>query len=326
VTDLSIIIVNWNSTAYLLKCLESIYAQTYETAFEIIVVDNASPDGNIGIVKQQYPDVVLIESPVNLGFAGANNLGFRASRGEYVVFLNPDTVLRNAAFDLMLRQVCSLPSVGAAGCTLLNEDQSLQTAAIQTFPTIVNQLLDLDVLRNRFPACSLWNIAPLFAGGTEPSRVEVISGACVLFRREVFAQIGQFSEEYFMYAEDLDLCYKAAQGGFTNYYIPQGQIIHYGGKSSVGRRAVVMKWRSILRYVAKHRGYSYQLVFRAAMACGALGRLALLVAAVAVSRGARRNSARDALLKWWLILGTMVTHFAPKRQVESLSTEGAQGR
>ena len=325
-TDLSIIIVNWNSTAYLLKCLESIYAQTYETAFEIIVVDNASPDGNIGIVKQQYPDVVLIESPVNLGFAGANNLGFRASRGEYVVFLNPDTVLRNAAFDLMLRQVCSLPSVGAAGCTLLNEDQSLQTAAIQTFPTIVNQLLDLDVLRNRFPACSLWNIAPLFAGGTEPSRVEVISGACVLFRRDVFAEIGQFSEEYFMYAEDLDLCYKAAQGGFTNYYIPQGQIIHYGGKSSVRRRAVVMKWRSILRYVAKHRGYSYQLVFRAAMACGALGRLALLVAAVAVSRGARRNSARDALLKWWLILGTMVTHFAPKRQVESLSTEGAQGR
>jgi hypothetical protein len=326
VTDLSIIIVNWNSTAYLLKCLESVYAQTHETAFEIIVVDNASPDGNIGIVKQQYPDVVLIESPVNLGFAGANNLGFRASRGEYVVFLNPDTVLRNAAFDLMLRQVCSLPSVGAAGCTLLNEDQSLQTAAIQTFPTIVNQLLDLDVLRNRFPACSLWNIAPLFAGGTEPSRVEVISGACVLFRRDVFAEIGQFSEEYFMYAEDLDLCYKAAQGGFTNYYIPQGQIIHYGGKSSVRQRAVVMKWRSILRYVAKHRGYSYQLVFRAAMACGALGRLALLVAAVAVSRGARRNSARDALLKWWLILGTMVTHFAPKRQVESLSTEGAQGR
>lgn len=325
-TDLSIIIVNWNSTAYLLKCLESIYAQTHETAFEIIVVDNASPDGNIGIVKQQYPDVVLIESPVNLGFAGANNLGFRASRGEYVVFLNPDTVLRNAAFDLMLRQVCSLPSVGAAGCTLLNEDQSLQTAAIQTFPTIVNQLLDLDVLRNRFPACSLWNIAPLFAGGTEPSRVEVISGACVLFRREVFAQIGQFSEEYFMYAEDLDLCYKAAQGGFTNYYIPQGQIIHYGGKSSIRRRAVVMKWRSILRYVAKHRGYSYQLVFRAAMACGALGRLALLVAAVAVSRGARRDSARDALLKWWLILGTMVTHFAPKQQVESLSIKGAQGR
>ena len=180
-------------------------------------------------------------------------------------------------------------------------------------------------LRNRFPACPLWNIAPLFAGGTEPSRVEVISGACVMFRREVFAQIGQFSEEYFMYAEDLDLCYKAAQAGFTNYYIPQGQIIHYGGKSSVRRRAVVMKWRSILQYVAKHRGYAYQLVFRAAMACSALFRLALLIAALAVSRGVRRNSARDAMLKWWLILGTMVSRFEPKRQAKSITTAGVPG-
>jgi GT2 family glycosyltransferase len=324
-TDLSIIIVNWNSTAYLLKCLESIYAQTHEAAFEIIVVDNASPDADIGIVKQQYPDVVVIESPVNLGFAGANNLGFRSSTGEYVVFLNPDTVLINPALDLMFRQARSLPSVGAMGCTLLNEDRSIQTACIQTFPTVLNQLLDLDVLRNRFPACPLWNIAPLFAGGTEPSRVEVISGACVMFRREVFAQIGQFSEEYFMYAEDLDLCCKAMQAGFANYYIPQGQIIHYGGKSSVRRRAVVMKWRSILQYVAKHRGYGYQLVFRSAMACSALVRLALLMAAVAVSRGERRNSARDALLKWWLILGTMVSHFELKQQAKSVTTEGAPG-
>jgi hypothetical protein len=211
------------------------------------------------------------------------------------------------------------------GCTLLNEDQSIQTACIQTFPTIPNQLLDIDILRNRFPACPLWNIAPLFAGGTEPSRVEVISGACVMFRREVFAQIGQFSEEYFMYAEDLDLCCKAAKAGFTNYYIPQGWIIHYGGKSSVKRRAVVMKWRSILQYVAKHRGSGYQLAFRAVMACSALARVALLVAAVAVTRGSRRGSAQDALLKWWLILGTMLTRFERKPPAKSLTTEGAQG-
>ncbi|MGB6869454.1 MAG: glycosyltransferase family 2 protein, partial [Acidobacteriaceae bacterium] len=182
-TDLSIIIVNWNSTAWLLKCLESVYAQTHETTFEIIVVDNASPDGDVGIVKERYPDVVLIESSENLGFAGANNLGSRSASGEYVVFLNPDTVLLNPAFDLMLRQAHSLPSLGAAGCTLLNEDESIQVSCIQTFPTILNQLLDMEVLLHRFPACPLWNIAPLFAGGTEPSRVEVISGACVLFRR-----------------------------------------------------------------------------------------------------------------------------------------------
>jgi len=325
VTDLSIIIVNWNSTAYLLKCLESVCAHTHETAFEVIVVDNASPDGDVGIVKERYPDTIVIESRENLGFARANNLGVRASKGKYVVFLNPDTVLTNAAFDLMLRQAGSLRSVGAMGCTLLNEDGSIQTACIQTFPTILNQLLDLDVLRNRFPACPLWNIAPLFAGGTEPSRVEVISGACVMFRREVFAKVGQFSEEYFMYAEDLDLCCKSAKAGFTNYYIPQGQIIHYGGKSSVKRRAVVMKWRSILQYVGKHRGYGYQLAFRAVMAGSALLRVALLVAAVAVSRGTRRESARSSLLKWWLVLGTMVTHFERKQRGERLATEGAHG-
>jgi len=325
-TDLSIIIVNWNSTAYILKCVESIYANTHEIEFEIIVVDNASPDGDIDIVKQRYPEVVLIESRTNLGFARANNIGYRASRGEFVVFLNPDTILINPAFDLMLRQVRSLPAVGAVGCKLLNKDQSVQTSAIQTFPTILNQLLDLDVLRNRFPACPLWNIAPLYADGTQSSRVEVISGACVMVRREVFAHIGQFSEEYFMYAEDLDLCCKAAKAGFANFYIPHGQIIHYGGGSSVPRGAVLMKWRSILKYVAKHRGYSYQLAFRATMTCSALVRVAVLIALVALRRGARRNAARGTLVKWCLILQTMLTHFERKTQAESVAIEGAQGR
>jgi len=166
----------------------------------------------------------------------------------------------------MLLRIGSLPDVGAVGCKLLNQDQSVQTSAIQTFPTILNQTLDLDLLRNRFPACPLWNIAPLYDDSELPSRVEVISGACVMFRREVFAQVGQFSEEYFMYAEDLDLCYKAARAGFVNYYISQGQIMHYGGTSSIPRRAVLMKWRSILKYIAKFHGYGYQFAFRVAIA------------------------------------------------------------
>jgi len=142
----------------------------------------------------------------------------------------------------------------------------------------------------------------------------------------VFAQIGQFSEEYFMYAEDLDLCYKAAKAGFTNYYIPQGRIIHYGGKSSVRRKAVVMKWSSILQYVAKHRGYRYQLVFRMVMACSALARVIALIALVAVTGRARRETARAALLKWWLILCTMASHFEPKQPAETFTTQGAQMR
>ena len=325
-TDISIVIVNWNSTTYLLKCLASIYAQPHDSKYEIIVVDNASPDGDSGIVKERYPDVILIESPANIGFAKANNLGFRRSSGKYVVFLNPDTVLINPALDLMHRQVRSLPAVGAAGCKLLNEDMSLQTSAIQTFPTILNQLLDLEVLRNTFPNCQLWNIAPLFADGVTPSRAEVISGACIMFRREVFEQIGQFSEEYFMYAEDLDLCRKSVQAGFTNYYIPEGKIIHLGGKSSVRRQAVQMKWGSILKYVAKHRGYGYQLAFRAAMACSALARLVVLIALVAVRRGAHRNAARGTLMKWWLIFQTMLFTVERKPLRENLVIDGSRKR
>lgn len=312
--DLSIIIVNWNSTAYILKCVESIYANTHEIEFEILVVDNASPDGDVRIVKQRFPEVILIESPANLGFACANNIGCRASRGEFVAFLNPDTVLVNSAFDLMLRQARTLPTVGAVGCKLLNGDRSVQTSAIQTFPTILNQLLDLDVLRSRFPACHLWDIAPLYADSIEPRRVEVISGACVMLRREVFVQIGQFSEEYFMYAEDLDLCYKATKKGFVNYFVPEGEIVHYGGTSSNPRRAVLMKWRSILKYVEKHRGYSYLLAFRAAMTCGALARLAVLITLMVVRGGARRNATRETLIKWWLILKTMLSYFERKPQ------------
>lgn len=326
VIDLSIIIVNWKSTAFILKCVESVYANTHEVKFEILVVDNASPDGDIGLVKQRFPEVILIESPTNLGFARANNLGFRTSRGEFVVFLNPDTILENAAFDRMIPQVRALSNVGAVGCKLLNRDESVQTSAIQTFPTILNQLLDIDVLRNRFPACRLWNIAPLYSDAMEPSRVEVISGACVMFMREVFASIGQFSEEYFMYAEDLDLCYKSAKAGYANYYIPQGQIMHYGGGSSNPRRAVPMKWKSILKYVAKHRGPSYQLAFRAVMACGAFVRIALLMALMAVTGDARKNSVRNTLTKWWLVLTTMLTPIESKPQVKSLATEGVRGR
>jgi GT2 family glycosyltransferase len=201
-----------------------------------------------------------------------------------------------------------LSNLGVAGCTLFNEDRTIQTSAIQTFPTVLNQLLDVDFIRNRFPACALWNIAPLLKGGNLPSHVQVISGACLLLRREVFAQVGHFSEDYFMYAEDVDLCYKVAKTGFTNYYLPQAQIVHYGGKSSVKSRAVLMKWRSILHYVAKHHGNVYQLAFRMAMACSAMLRLALLSLRWLVVRGPRKESVQGTLLKWWLILKTMMAN------------------
>ena len=307
-TDLSIIIVNWNSTVFVLQCVESICAHTRQIGFEIIVVDNCSPDGDVDLVTQRFPEVVLIKSAENLGFARANNLGFCAAKGDVIVFLNPDTKLISPAFDWMLPQFRSLPNIGAAGCTLLNEDQSIQTSAIQTFPTIINQLLDIEVLQKRFPACRLWNIQPLFTGGAQPCRVEMISGACLMMYRDVFERVGQFSDEYFMYAEDLDLCYKSIQAGYANYFFPQGRIIHFGGKSSNPTRATLMKWKSILHFIAKHKGVGYQLAFRMAMACSALVRIMAIGFALGVSGKLNSEAGRGRILKWRLILKTMLIY------------------
>lgn len=321
--ELSLIIINWNSTAYLRECIASIYVHTIGVAFEIIVVDNASPDGDVDVLKEQFPGIILIKSPNNVGFARANNLGFKASTGRYVVLLNPDTLLLNSAFNLMLRQASSVQSPGVMGCTLLNEDRSIQTTAIQTFPNIINQLLDANFLRDRFPSCRLWDISPLFSSKTGPRSVEVISGACLMLRREVFVRVGLFSEDYFMYAEDLDLCYKAVCAGFVNYYLPEGKILHYGGKSSNPRTAIVLKWRSILRYLAKYRGHGYVFLFRLVISCGALVRLAALIVCSPARLSLHRRARSAPLSKWWLVLRTMLTRserFSPADDFVSANT------
>jgi GT2 family glycosyltransferase len=251
---LSIIFVNWNSTAYIRDSIASVYRWAGGVPVELIVVDNASPTRDVDVLKQEFPEILLVKSEANLGFAGANNLGFEHSTGEYVMFLNPDTKLIECSIPVLLRHLEALPDAGILGCRLLNEDLSVQTSCIQTFPTILNQALDADYLRERWPQSSLFGIGPLYSAGDRPAPVEVISGACMTMRREAFEKAGRFSEEYFMYAEDLDLCYKMRLAGFQNYYTGETSIVHFGGKSSAPESATIMKWRAILRYCRKHYG------------------------------------------------------------------------
>jgi GT2 family glycosyltransferase len=211
--ELSIICVNWNSLEYLRECIASVYQHTHGVSFEIIVVDNASPQGGVDALKQQFPEITIIKSEKNLGFAGANNVGFRRSSGDYVLFLNPDTKLAEPAINAMLQHIKMLPDAGIVGCKLLNTDLSVQLTSIQKFPTILNQVLDAEYLQLRWPHCFLWEIAPLFSNEVKLLKVEVITGACMLLRREVFERVGMFSEDYFMYAEDIDLNYKVRRAG-----------------------------------------------------------------------------------------------------------------
>jgi GT2 family glycosyltransferase len=303
--EISIIIVNWNSIDYLRDCIASIYDHT-SGLVEIIVVDNASPAGDAALLEQIYPHITLIKSKENLGFAGANNLGFRYSSGKHILFLNPDTKLTNPAINLMVRTLETLHGGGVLGCTLLNEDLSVQTSCIQTFPTILNQFLDSDWLRLRWPSSRLWGTRPLFSHGEKPVKVEAISGACMLVRRDVFEQVGFFDEDYFMYAEDLDLSYRVEQAGYSNYYLRTAKVLHYGGKSSSFESATQMKWKSIIRFLEKHRGSVYALAFRIAMAFAAVTRL-VAVAGMGLFRNASGTSQPRRSAKWRLVLGVMLT-------------------
>ena len=301
--DVSIICVNWNSLGYLRDCIRSIYEHTQGISFEIIVVDNASPERGVESLADAYPDLRIIQSDVNLGFSGANNLGFRHSGGRYVLFLNPDTKLANSAITLMLEASRTLPDAGIVGCTLLNGDLSVSTTSIQKFPTILNQILNIEYLRLRWPGCALWNLSPIFSRVKSPVQVDVIPGACMLMKREVFERSGGFCEEYFMYAEDLDLNVQVRRLGLANYYVGLAEIIHYGGKSSsrqpANQWATIMKYRAMLKLFRKTRGQFYSAAYRIAMGFSAAGRLVVLGLALPFGD---RDAVLSASGKWSAVL------------------------
>ena len=302
--DLSIIVVNWKSKDYLRKCLHSIYANTHKLIYEIIVIDGASFDGCADMLNNEFPSVVFIQSATNVGFAKANNIAFQRSTGQNVLFLNPDTEIVGTAINILFDALCHLKNVGAVGARLLNSDGSLQTSCIQSFPTVLNQFLDTDVLRRIFPRLSLWGMASLYAASDEPSEVEAIVGACILMRRELFDQLGGFDEGYFMYAEDIDLSFRIHERGLNCWYQPKATIVHHGGgcsKSARSNFATVMMRESIYRFMRIRRGELSAQMFRLCIALLALLRLPL-AAALIFCPGKTAHAMRSSVSKWAAVL------------------------
>jgi N-acetylglucosaminyl-diphospho-decaprenol L-rhamnosyltransferase len=303
---LSIIIVNWNSAAFVRECLASIYRHSSHCHCEIIVVDNASFDGCGQLLKAEFPQVTFIQSDHNLGFAGANNLAFERSHGRNILFLNPDTTLKVGALDALIEALASLPKAGMVGARLLNADLTLQTTSVTALPSIVNQAFSTTLLRNTFPRWRIWGMQPLYDGGDAPCTVEAISGACMLAKRDVISAVGAFTTDYFMYAEDMDLCAKVNKAGWKIYYVPRAEIIHYGGGSSSLRENnfsnIAMRC-SVARYMALHRNRSYSILYRLSTAVTAICRLLILVglSPLAIHRKAYRYLIA-ALSKWTGIL------------------------
>jgi len=302
--DLSILIVNWNSKDYLRECLRSVYGNTHSITFEVIVVDNASFDHCERMLASEFPAVKFIQSERNLGFAKANNLAFESAQGRCILCLNPDTEVVGHALQTLYEALMTAEAAGAVGARLLNTDGTIQTSCIQAFPTVLNQLLDAEVLRNAFPRLPLWGTTALLTESPKPIEVDAIVGACVMLKREVFQEVGGFDERYFMYAEDIDLSFKVHAAGRHCYLLTSASVVHHGGgssKSSFSKFSAVMMRESIFRFMLCRRGVVSALLFRFGTGVSALVRLPLSLAFSVFERGQTRSKT-SSIRKWFSIL------------------------
>lgn len=301
---LSIIIVNWNSKDFLRACLKSIKDTCSELTPEVIVVDGGSYDGCSEMLAREFRWVEFIQSPENLGFAKANNLGFKRATGDCVLFLNPDTEIRPGAIQSLVTEIHRCSAVGILGPRLLNTDGSLQKSCVRALPTPLNRALDSELLRRLFPNSRLWGVSEAFQSSCAVE-VEAVSGACMLLRSEIFRRVGGFTEAFFMYAEDMDLCAKVGRLDMSVYHVPHAEILHHGGGSSrtqVSRFKILMMRIAGETYMRLNHGRSAALLFRLLQALSAIVRLTAAVVAWSFTLGPRRATIGASIKKWTYVL------------------------
>ncbi len=213
--------------------LDSVQKATKTISAEIIVVDNASDDGSVESIKEKFPSVKLIVNEKNVGFGAANNIAMLHASGKYFLLINPDTIVREDTFIKMISFFEQNPEAGIAGCKVLNADGSLQLACRRGFPgpwTSFTKVMGLSTLFPKSRLFARYNLTYLDENKTY--EVDAVSGAFMMLRKEVYDKIGGFDQEFFMYGEDLDLCYRTQQAGYKVFYVHSTEIIHYKGEST----------------------------------------------------------------------------------------------
>ena len=270
---LSIIIVSWNVRNILAQCLDSISQFPPNYRYEVWVVDNASTDGTCQLLDQEYPDVHLLENPENVGFAQANNQAIEKSTGKYVLLLNPDTVICRGALSQLVEVMEEKPRSGAVGSLLLNPDRSFQTSCYP-FPTLTREFWRLLHLDRIYPygvyAQEKWDRQQM-------RQVDVIQGASLLLRRSALDQVGLLDPGFFMYTEEVDLCFRLKQAGWESWWVPQAEIIHYGGQSThqVAGDMFIQLYQSKIRFFRKNYGRLSAMAYKCVVFGTACLRLAV---------------------------------------------------
>lgn len=274
--DLSVIIVNYNVRQFLESALASAYRAMEGMKGEVFVVDNASDDGSVEMVKAKFPHVTLIESKANVGFARANNAALKRAKGHYLLLLNPDTIVQEDTFKAMMKFFDENPDAGAAGCKILNPDGTFQLPCRRSFPTPWVAFTKIFGLSALFPRSKLFGKYNLtYLNEDETYEVDAVSGSFLFLRREVYEKVGGLDEAFFMYGEDLDWCFRISQSGYRVYYVPLTKIIHFKGEST--RRSEIDEIRTFYQamqlFVEKH--FSSSTIVEVLLTVGILLRAAL---------------------------------------------------
>lgn len=298
----SIIVVNWNTADLLAACLSSIAAHV-RTPCEVLVVDNASTDDSVARVRRDHPDVRVMAQDANLGFSRANNLAIAAARGRHVLLLNPDTEVREGALESLVSFLERTAAAGICGPPLWNRDGSHQHS-VQPFPSLRSEFLRQTMLHRVLPDRSAHG-----PRRRDTRRVDAVTGAALMIRRECLEAIGPLDESIFMFYEDTDWCRRAAASGWEVWYVDGPGIVHLKGAASGGAsrtRTLLDSQRGTVRFFRKHRGDRAILALRliALLGAGARTARALLLWTLRRDPGDQRARIRAyARMALWAIRG-----------------------
>ncbi|MEA3335999.1 MAG: glycosyltransferase family 2 protein [Chloroflexota bacterium] len=337
--DFSIIIVNWNTRDLLRACLSSIFSQPDVTivdpdgtlsdsrpcsggqphgssarlSVEVIVVDNASSDGSIAMLEDEFPQVRLLANQRNLGFAAANNQAITRSNGHNLFLLNPDAYLLPGALNGLATFLRNKPQAAAVGPNVLNPDGSWQAASFR-FPTLWDLFCEAAFLS------VIWPRSPLFArrelgGFNRDTELEVdwVQGCALAIRREVWNEVGSFDEAYWMYVEELDWCRRARERGYRIFFTPDAQVVHHGKQAVAQARGDLLPlgFRSHFRYFGKFEGRTTELAVRAITIVGMGFRASVSAGMIVLTSGAQRNRWKE---NWRAYTGVIRQALKPRSE------------
>ncbi len=263
--DASIIIVSFNTREVLRECLGYLARESVGLRVEVLIVDNHSKDGSPEMIEQDFPAVRLFRSEVNLGFGAANNVALAEAKGRYIVLLNSDAFLEPGSLRLSIEHMDAAPECGLGGARLIGRDGSWQPSS-RCFPTVLQDAIVQTGLAAKFPKSKFFGgFDRTWADQSVAAEVEWVPGAFSIIRPEALAKVGFFDPAFFLYYEEVDLCLRIKQAGYTIWYWPDVVVIHLGGESSkqlktmefskAASQVVVWRMRSTLLYYRKHKGF-----------------------------------------------------------------------